>query len=70
MLAKIAFCFVFLFSLLFLNFYSYPVHAQRAGENAVTSAEDAFGVSIGDDEVGLSRQSSVRRFGISLGSDF
>jgi iron complex outermembrane receptor protein len=36
--------------------------AQRAGENAVTSAEDAFGVSIGDQNVGLYSDNSARGF--------
>jgi len=36
--------------------------AQRADENAVTSAEDAFGVSIGNQSVGLYSQSSARGF--------
>lgn len=36
--------------------------AQRAGENAVTSAEDAFGVSIGDQNVGLYSDTSARGF--------
>ncbi len=36
--------------------------AQRASENAVTSAEDAFGVSIGDQNVGLYSDTSARGF--------
>ena len=28
-------------------------NAQRATENVVTSAQDAFGASIGDDDIGL-----------------
>lgn len=36
--------------------------AQRAGENAVTSAEDAFGSSIGDQNVGLYSDTSARGF--------
>lgn len=36
--------------------------AQRSGENAVTSAEDAFGVSIGDQTVGLYGENSARGF--------
>ncbi|MGE4064801.1 MAG: TonB-dependent siderophore receptor [Rhodospirillaceae bacterium] len=37
-------------------------HAQRADENAVTSAEDAFGVSIGNQTVGLYSENSARGF--------
>jgi iron complex outermembrane recepter protein len=36
--------------------------AQRADENAVNSAEDAFGVSIGDQNVGLYNDRSARGF--------
>ncbi len=46
----------------FTLLFPISTYAQRAGENAVTSAEDAFGVSIGDDEVGLYSQSSARGF--------
>ena len=37
-------------------------HAQRAAENAVNSAEDAFGVSVGNESIGLYTQSSARGF--------
>ncbi len=40
----------------------FAASAQRAGENAVTSAEDAFGVSIGDQNVGLYSDTSARGF--------
>lgn len=40
----------------------FHAHAQRASENAVTSAEDAFGVSIGDQTVGLYSETSARGF--------
>lgn len=40
----------------------FAAQAQRAGENAVTSAEDAFGVSIGDQNVGLYSDTSARGF--------
>lgn len=43
-------------------FLSPPAWAQRAAENAVTSAEDAFGVSVGDENVGLYSDSSARGF--------
>lgn len=36
--------------------------AQRAGENAVASASDGFGTSIGDERVGIYTPSSVRGF--------
>jgi iron complex outermembrane receptor protein len=36
--------------------------AQRADDNAVTEAEDAFGVTIGDESIGLYSASSVRGF--------
>jgi len=36
--------------------------AQRAGENAVTSAQDAFGTSIGNEQIGLYGSSEVRGF--------
>jgi iron complex outermembrane receptor protein len=39
-----------------------PADAQRAGENAVTSAEDAFGSSIGRETIGLYSSGSVRGF--------
>ena len=37
-------------------------YAQRAGENAVSSAEDAFGTKIGTDNIGLYSQNSARGF--------
>jgi iron complex outermembrane recepter protein len=39
-----------------------PAHAQRAAENAVKTAEDAFGVTIGRETLGLYTTSSVRGF--------
>lgn len=41
-------------------------HAQRAAENAVNSAEDAFGTSIGSETVGLYSASSARGFNPQL----
>lgn len=41
---------------------SFPLHAQRADENAVTQAEDAFGISIGNEEVGIYSSNDVRGF--------
>ncbi len=39
-----------------------PAYAQRAAENAVNSAEDAFGVSLGNENVGLYNSNSARGF--------
>ena len=39
-----------------------PAQAQRAAENAVDAAEDAFGVSVGAEAVGLYTSSSARGF--------
>ena len=50
-----------LFTLAFA-FFPLTVHAQRASENVVTSAEDAFGSSVGNDSVGLYSQNEARGF--------
>lgn len=39
-----------------------PAFAQRTGENAVASAEDAFGTSVGNERVGLYSPFSARGF--------
>src|SRR4029079_1359541 len=39
-----------------------PAWAQRTGENAVTSAEDAFGTSVGNEQIGLYSSDEVRGF--------
>jgi iron complex outermembrane receptor protein len=39
-----------------------PAAAQRASENVVASAEDAFGTSVGNERVGLYNPSSARGF--------
>lgn len=39
-----------------------PGHAQRAGENAVTAAGDAFGTSVGNERVGIYNPFQVRGF--------
>src|SRR4051812_30775606 len=39
-----------------------PALAQRADDNAVTSADDAFGASVGNDSVGLYSPFDVRGF--------
>ncbi len=39
-----------------------PAHAQRADDNAVTAAEDAFGATLGDESIGLYSASQVRGF--------
>jgi iron complex outermembrane receptor protein len=37
-------------------------HAQRADDNAVTAAEDAFGATLGEESIGLYSSSQVRGF--------
>ena len=37
-------------------------HAQRAGDNAVTAAEDAFGATLGNETIGLYSSKQVRGF--------
>ena len=39
-----------------------PAVAQRANDNAVTEAEDAFGSSVGNESIGLYSPSQVRGF--------
>src|SRR5688500_14334015 len=39
-----------------------PALAQRTGENAVTSADDAFGTSVGNETIGLYSTDEVRGF--------
>ena len=39
-----------------------PAHAQRAGENAVTQADDAFGTSVGTERIGIYNETNVRGF--------
>jgi iron complex outermembrane receptor protein len=39
-----------------------PAFAQRTGENAVTSADDAFGTSVGTETIGLYSTDEVRGF--------
>jgi iron complex outermembrane receptor protein len=41
---------------------AHPAHAQRAGENAVTSADDAFGSSVGTEKIGIYSDTDVRGF--------
>ena len=48
--------------LYFLILSAGPAFAQRAGENAVAEAEDAFGTVIGDEEIGLYSSASARGF--------
>ena len=52
-------CATFAFTLALI---ALPAHAQRASENAVTSAQDAFGTSVGDDSIGLYSSSDARGF--------
>jgi len=42
--------------------FTVPAHAQRAGENAVTQADDAFGTSIGNERIGIYNENNVRGF--------
>lgn len=39
-----------------------PAMAQRAGDNAVTAAEDAFGATLGNESIGLYSSKQVRGF--------
>ena len=39
-----------------------PAYAQRTQENVITAASDAFGTSIGNETIGLYRESNVRGF--------
>ena len=39
-----------------------PASAQRAGDNAVTASEDAFGTSVGNESIGLYNAYDVRGF--------
>ena len=39
-----------------------PAHAQRAGDNAVSAAQDAFGTTVGNESIGLYGTSSARGF--------
>ena len=50
------------FGLACLGLASSPAVAQRTGENALRSAEDAFGTSIGSESIGLYSSSDVRGF--------
>jgi len=39
-----------------------PALAQRAGENAVTAADDAFGTAVGNEKIGIYNENNVRGF--------
>ncbi|UHQ23696.1 TonB-dependent receptor [Lysobacter sp. 5GHs7-4] len=41
---------------------AWPAQAQRAGDNAVTAAEDAFGATLGNESIGLYSSKQVRGF--------
>jgi len=45
-----------------LPFVATGAHAQRASENAVTSAEDAFGTTVGNERIGIYSEFDVRGF--------
>ena len=42
--------------------FTHSAHAQRADENGVTSAEDAYGTKVGNDNVGLYESRNARGF--------
>ena len=45
-----------------LLFSTTPAYAQRADENAVKAAGDAFGTSVGNEQIGLYGTGDVRGF--------
>ena len=45
-----------------------PAYAQRADENATTSADDAFGTRVGTEGVGLYDMNNARGFSPQLGN--
>lgn len=48
---------------------SAPAHAQRTDDNAVTAADDAFGKTVGDEQIGIYNPDDVRGFSpISAGN--
>ena len=53
---------VFMAAAVVTAFAATHAHAQRASENVVNSAEDAFGVSVGNESIGLYSQNSARGF--------
>ncbi len=55
-------CFSGLTALLGAAVASAPAFAQRAGENALTSAEDAFGTTVGGETIGLYSATNARGF--------
>ena len=46
----------------FLFAQATPARAQRAAENAIKAAQDAFGTSVGNERIGLYSESDVRGF--------
>jgi len=59
-LQNAAYVTVWLSTALFI--FPHPAHAQRAKENAVAEADDAFGTTVGREEIGLYSASSARGF--------
>ncbi|MFL2769921.1 MAG: TonB-dependent receptor domain-containing protein [Rhodospirillaceae bacterium] len=53
---------VILVLILLILYSTNAVQAQRAGENAVAEAEDAFGTVVGSEEIGLYSSTSARGF--------
>ena len=45
-----------------LAIFPIAAHAQRASENVVTSAQDAFGTTVGDESIGLYSSTNARGF--------
>ena len=51
-----------LLSIVIICCASGSVYAQRAGDNVVTAAQDAFGISVGDETIGLYDDQNTRGF--------
>jgi len=48
--------------IVFAGFAAVPASAQRAGDNALTAAQDAFGTTVGNESIGLYTTGSARGF--------
>lgn len=55
-------CFFAALATLAVAAHAHPVWAQRADENAVAEADDAFGTVVGSEEIGLYSSASARGF--------
>jgi len=49
-------------AVVFASLLTQPVHAQRADDNAISAAQDAFGTSVGLQSIGLYSPTSTRGF--------